>query len=121
MVLAEAFRLGIDPLAWTILPRINIGPLAISPHGIGIAVGFLLGAQLMVRRARRFGGPDENDIWNCLFWALLGSMVGARVGYVLGHFSQVTDGETTCSASSRCGRAASRCSAGSRARRSRTR
>ena len=81
-----------DPLAWEILPRIEIGPLSVSPHGIGIAVGFLLGAQLMVRRAKRFGGPDEGDIWNCLFYALIGSMVGARVGYVLGHLSEVTDG-----------------------------
>ena len=81
-----------DPLAWDILPRIELGPLGISPHGIGIAVGYLAGAQLMVRRARRFGGPDENDIWNCLFYALVGAIVGARVGYVLGHLSQVTDG-----------------------------
>ena len=81
-----------DPLAWEILPRIEIGPLSVSPHGIGIAVGFLLGAQLMVRRSKRFGGPDEADIWNCLFYALIGSMVGARVGYVLGHLSEVTEG-----------------------------
>ena len=79
-------------LEWAILPRIELGPLAISPHGIGIAVGFLAGAQLMVRRARRLGGPKEDDIWNCLFYALVGAIVGARVGYVLGHFSEVTDG-----------------------------
>ena len=46
----------------------------------------------MVRRARKFGGPDENDIWNVLFWALIGAIVGARVGYIVGHLSQVTDG-----------------------------
>lgn len=79
-------------LEWSILPRIELGALSISPHGIGIAVGFLAGAQLMVRRARRFGGPKEDDIWNTLFYALLGAIVGARVGYVLGHFSEVTDG-----------------------------
>jgi phosphatidylglycerol:prolipoprotein diacylglycerol transferase len=89
-MLAEIFKFGIDPLAWEIIPRINLGPLAISPHGIGIALGYLLGAQLMVRRARRFGGPDENDIWNALFYALLGAIVGARTGYVIGHFSEVT-------------------------------
>lgn len=81
-----------DPLSWDILPRIELGPLAISPHGIGIAVGFLAGAYLMVGRSKKFGGPDENDIWNCLFYALLGAIVGARVGYVLGHFSEVTEG-----------------------------
>lgn len=92
MILAEVFKFGWDPFAWEIIPRIEIGPLAISPHGIGIALGYLAGAQLMVRRARKHGGPDEADIWNTLFWALLGAIVGARVGYVIGHFSDVTNG-----------------------------
>jgi len=81
-----------DPLAWEIFPRLELGPLSVSPHGLGIAIGYLAGAQLMVRRSRRQGGPDENDIWNVLFYALIGAIVGARVGYVLGHLSQVTDG-----------------------------
>jgi phosphatidylglycerol:prolipoprotein diacylglycerol transferase len=94
VILAEAFKWGIDPLAWEIISRVEIGPLAISPHGVGIALGYLLGAQLMVRRARKYGGPDEGDIWNTLFFALIGAIVGARVGYVIGHFSEVTnDGE----------------------------
>ena len=80
-----------DPLAWEIIPRINIGPLAISPHGIGIAIGYLAGAQLMVRRSRTRNGPPEEDIWNALFWALLGAIVGARVGYLIGHIPEVTD------------------------------
>lgn len=94
MNLASAFpfKLGIDPLEWGITPSIDIGGLSVSPHGIGIAIGYLVGAQLMVRRARKLGGPPENDIWNALFYALIGAIVGARLGYVLGHFSEVTDG-----------------------------
>jgi phosphatidylglycerol---prolipoprotein diacylglyceryl transferase len=92
VIVAEAFKLGIDPLAWEILSRIELGPLAVSPHGIGIALGYLLGARVMVARARVRGDPAEEDIWNALFWALLGALVGARIGYVLGHLSQVTDG-----------------------------
>lgn len=91
MIVAEAFKPGVDPLAWTILPRIELGPLAISPHGLGIAAGFLIGAQLMARRARRRGGPGDTHVWNIVFWALVGSIVGARVAYVIGHFSEVTD------------------------------
>jgi phosphatidylglycerol:prolipoprotein diacylglycerol transferase len=91
VILAEAVKVGVDPLAWTILPRIELGPLAISPHGLGIAIGFLIGAQLMARRARRRGGPGDTHVWNIVFWALVGSMVGARVAYVIGHFSEVTD------------------------------
>lgn len=89
---ALPFKLGINPLEWGITPTIDIGGLSVSPHGIGIAIGYLAGAQLMVRRARRFGGPPESDIWNALFYALIGAIVGARLGYVLGHFSEVTDG-----------------------------
>jgi phosphatidylglycerol---prolipoprotein diacylglyceryl transferase len=90
--LAAPIRFGVDPLEWEILERIEIGPLAISPHGVGIAVGFLIGAQLMVRRARKAGGPDETLVWNTIFWCLVGAMVGARVAYVIGHFSEVTQG-----------------------------
>jgi phosphatidylglycerol---prolipoprotein diacylglyceryl transferase len=91
VILATPLKLGVDPLAWEILPRINLGPVAVSPHGVGIAVGFLIGAQLMVRRSRRLGGPSDAHIWNTVFWCLIGSMIGARVAYVVGHFSEVTD------------------------------
>ncbi len=89
---AAAFKFGFDPLAWKVIPSIDLGALSISPHGIGIALGFLAGAQLMVRRSKRLGGPEENDIWNTLFWALIGAIIGARVGYVAGHLPEVTDG-----------------------------
>ncbi|MGH2694494.1 MAG: prolipoprotein diacylglyceryl transferase [Actinomycetota bacterium] len=89
---ADVFRFQLDPLQWQILPTIDVGPLEISPHGLGIALGYLLGAQLMVRRARKHDGPAEADIWNALFWALIGAIVGARLGYVFGHLSEVTDG-----------------------------
>ncbi len=91
MILAASLiEFGIDPLAWKVLPAIELGPIGVSPHGLGIAIGFLAGAQLMVRRARTRGGPEENDIWNVLFWALIGAIIGARVGYVLGHVPEVT-------------------------------
>ncbi len=93
-MLGAPVKLGLDPLAWVILPRIEIGPLAVSPHGIGIALGVLVGARLGVYIAGRYGGPDEADIWNGLFWAMLGAIAGARIGYVLGHVSGVTDGGT---------------------------
>lgn len=89
---ALPFKLGVNPLEWGITPSIDVGGLSVSPHGIGIAIGYLAGAQLMVRRARRLGGPDESDIWNALFYALIGAIVGARLGYVFGHLSEVTDG-----------------------------
>lgn len=84
--------LALGPLEWSIVPRIEIGPLAVSPHGIGIALGVLLGARMLVRRSERRGGPSEADIYNGLFWALIGAIVGARLAYVVGHLSEVTEG-----------------------------
>ena len=91
MIAAAPIKLGIDPLGWEIWSRIELGPLAISPHGLGIALGFFVGARYMVRRAKRSGGPDENVIWNGLFWALIGAIAGARLAYVVGHLAEVTD------------------------------
>ncbi len=45
----------------------------------------------MIRRARRMGGLPEEDLWNGLFWGLIGAVAGARLGYVIGHFPEVTN------------------------------
>lgn len=70
-----------DPLV-----HIEVGPLSISPHGIGIAAGFLLGAQLLLPRTRRMGIPDD-DIYPLLTRAAVGAIIGARVAYVVNHAS----------------------------------
>ena len=70
-----------DPLV-----HIEVGPLSISPHGIGIAAGFLLGAQLLFPRTRRMGISDD-DIYPLLTRAALGAIVGARLAYVVNHAS----------------------------------
>ncbi|MGH8930482.1 MAG: prolipoprotein diacylglyceryl transferase [Egibacteraceae bacterium] len=81
--------LALAALAWPILERIPIyGDFQISPHGISIAVGFLLGAQLMMRRAVLRGvAPrpvsDIPDIIQSLATrALIGGIVGARFFYI---------------------------------------
>lgn len=68
-----------DPLV-----KIEIGPLSISPHGIGIAVGFLLGARLMLPEAER-KGITEDDVYALLTRAAIGAIVGARIAYVVNH------------------------------------
>jgi phosphatidylglycerol:prolipoprotein diacylglycerol transferase len=66
------------------LVRIHIGPLSISPHGLGIAVGFLLGASVFLRWCRDAGLPDET-IYSLVNRAAVGSIIGARVAYVINH------------------------------------
>lgn len=74
-------------LGWEVIPRIPIGNLSISPHGIGIAVGYFVGATLMARRARRTGF-DEDHAWNAAVVGVLGAIVGARLAYIIGHREQ---------------------------------
>ena len=64
--------------------RIELGPLSLSPHGIGIAVGFLIGARLMLPASRAKGMPDE-VVYPLFTRAAIGALIGARVAYVLNH------------------------------------
>ena len=74
-----------DPLV-----HIDLGPFQISPHGVGIAVGFLLGAWLMLPESRRKGIPDEH-VHQLLVRAAIGALVGARVAYVVNHAGDYLD------------------------------
>jgi phosphatidylglycerol:prolipoprotein diacylglycerol transferase len=73
-------------ISYSPLVRIDIGPLAVSPHGIFTVVGFVVGARWFLRDARRAGLP-EDDLVAILFRAGIGGIVGARLFYVLNHLS----------------------------------
>lgn len=70
---------------WHAYPSIDLGPINLSPHGIGIAVGYAIGGTLMARRAERWG-ISRDDVWNMLMRAVVGVIIGARLFYVAGHF-----------------------------------
>lgn len=70
-----------DPLV-----RIDLGPLSISPHGIGTAMGFLIGAAVMLPATRRRGMSDDL-VWSIVSRSVVGAIVGARFFYVLNNFS----------------------------------
>jgi phosphatidylglycerol:prolipoprotein diacylglycerol transferase len=79
---------AIAAIGWPVLDRIHLGgSFAISPHGLGIAIGFLLGAVLLTRLAPS-RGIDPDHISTMIFWALVGAVVGARLFYVIAHFSE---------------------------------
>jgi prolipoprotein diacylglyceryl transferase len=74
-------------IGWPVVDRIHIGStFAISPHGVGIALGYLLGSWIMLREGPKRGMQDRH-ISSILFWALIGAIVGARVFYVIAHWS----------------------------------
>lgn len=85
-------------LSWPILERIPLGgDFAISPHGISIAVGFLVGAQMMLRRAQRRGiarhrvAQIPDVVQTLLMLTAVGTIVGARFFYILTHADAFPD------------------------------
>jgi phosphatidylglycerol:prolipoprotein diacylglycerol transferase len=69
---------AIDPVA------VAIGPIVIRWYALAYLAGFLLGWRVCVRYARLAGGrPDAADFDDFLTWAVLGTILGGRLGYVL--------------------------------------
>jgi phosphatidylglycerol:prolipoprotein diacylglycerol transferase len=75
-------------VGWPVLDRVRFGnDIAISPHGVGIAAGFLLGAWLFTKLAVR-RGVSYDAANSVVVWSVVGSLVGARVAYVIAHVSE---------------------------------
>lgn len=80
--------MSLGAIGWPVLDRIHLpGGLAISPHGMGIALGFLFGAWILSREGPK-RGVDVEHVNSMVFWALIGAIVGARLFYVIAHFSE---------------------------------
>lgn len=78
----------VGAIGWHVLDRFRFGShVAISPHGLGIAVGYLSGATIFIKEARKRGYPEDVSS-RVMFWALIGTIVGARVAYIITHLSQ---------------------------------
>jgi phosphatidylglycerol:prolipoprotein diacylglycerol transferase len=77
VILTLAFP-AIDPVA------LQIGPLAIRWYALAYIAGLLLGwryCRLLARRSPYKFTPEQID--DFLFWAILGVILGGRLGYVL--------------------------------------
>lgn len=71
-------------ISYTPIPIFELGPLNLSLHGLFAGVGFVAGAALMVREARR-RGFDVDKITSVLTWALVAALLGARFFTVPAH------------------------------------
>jgi phosphatidylglycerol---prolipoprotein diacylglyceryl transferase len=79
---------SIAAVGWPVIDRFRFGgSFAISPHGLGIAIGFMIGAALLVRLASR-RGVDPEHMSTMLSWAIVGAILGARLFYVIAHLSE---------------------------------
>jgi phosphatidylglycerol:prolipoprotein diacylglycerol transferase len=71
-------------LRYTPIVEWHLGPLSISPHGLGTAIGFLAGARLLLVTSRRLGIADQL-VYAALTRGAIGAVIGARVAYVANH------------------------------------
>lgn len=79
-------------IGWEVIDRFHFGSrFALSPHGLGIAVGFLAGAWVFVNREAPRRGISEDIANSVVFWALIGTLIGSRLGYVFTHLSEFED------------------------------
>jgi phosphatidylglycerol:prolipoprotein diacylglycerol transferase len=60
------------------IPIFELGPLSLSLHGVFAALGFLGGALLMIREVRA-RGFSVDAVSSVLSWALVASILGARL------------------------------------------
>lgn len=67
----------------------HIGDTAIHTYGVMSALGFLVIAYLMLRRAKD-RGIDSDKIVDLIFWTSLAAIVGARAAYIIANPSQLT-------------------------------
>jgi hypothetical protein len=75
-------------IGWPVLDRIRFGSsFALSPHGLFIAIGFMTGAWLLGKIGPRRGISVE-EVNAIAFWSLIGAIVGARLFYVIAHYSE---------------------------------
>jgi phosphatidylglycerol:prolipoprotein diacylglycerol transferase len=76
-------------IGWKVLDRWHLfgDKVALSPHGLGIAIGFLTGSYIFLHQAQK-RGMSEQDASAIPFYALIGTLVGTRLAYVLTHLSE---------------------------------
>ena len=74
----------IAAISYPPIPLFELGPLNLSLHGLFAGVGFVVGAWLMLRDVAR-RGFDAEKVMSVLTWALVASMLGARLFTVPAH------------------------------------
>ncbi len=62
----------------------HLGPFPVRSYGIALAISFLVGCGLALRRARP-RGYSEDLMFGLFFWIMAAAIVGARAHFVLAH------------------------------------
>ncbi len=67
-------------------PVIHLGPLSLQAHGLILLAAFWLAAEAAERGAKRLGLRGD-AVYSLAFIAAAAGLIGARLGYVLEHWS----------------------------------
>ncbi len=60
----------------------QLGPFPVSSFGVFLLLAFIAGILLLRARTRRFGW-DPGEVLDLSLYAIIGGVIGARIGYVL--------------------------------------
>ena len=71
-------------------PEIDIGPLDLQTFGICFALAFFVSGWIVSRRFRELGHPAD-WVYEMVFAALIGGLVGSRLDFVLQNWDDVSD------------------------------
>ena len=66
---------------------LEIGPLTIRSYGLLLAVSFILGIILALKRSKQ-RGLNQNLMTNMCLLIMLGGIIGARIMYVIPHWNE---------------------------------
>jgi phosphatidylglycerol---prolipoprotein diacylglyceryl transferase len=69
-------------------PEIHLGPFTLQTFGIMFSLGFIGAGLLVARRLKELGKPVD-WAYELIFAALIGGLVGARLYYIVQHWSSV--------------------------------
>ncbi len=77
----------IAAISYPPIPILDVGPIQLSLHGLFAALGFVVGAMILLREVRQ-RGFDADKVASVLTWALVGSILGARLFTVPAHIGE---------------------------------
>ncbi len=71
-------------LSYRPIPIFELGPIALSLHGLFAGVGFVAGSTLIVRWSRR-RGIDSEKVISVMTWGLVAAIIGTRAFTIPAH------------------------------------
>jgi prolipoprotein diacylglyceryltransferase len=73
-------------ISWEVATRREILGIPCYPHGLLIAVGFVVGYLILRRYSRRLRVPASTLV-DIITWVAVGSLMGTRMVWVAGNWS----------------------------------